>query len=194
MTSGARGRRSLSTEAIVPPRDERKVEAAAEKSYGSRILSRLSNAFSGHRGKIFLLAMAATTAMTAYVLMRPNYYVAHAEILVDQNAIAAKGFDQRSSERPPNTPHDYLGSEAKLIGSALIVEQILNDINPEFERGPFLNVRDRLMMLIGEKSDPEDHRLSSSRRLDDFRSQLLIEADSSTSVITISQWARTGVS
>ncbi|MGH1477947.1 MAG: AAA family ATPase [Geminicoccales bacterium] len=176
----------MSTEAIVPPRDERKVEAAAEQTYGSRILSRLSNAFSRHRGKIFLLAMAATTAMTAYVLMRPNYYVAHAEILFDQNAIAVKGFDQRSSERPPNTPHDYLGSEAKLIGSALIVEQILNDINPEFDRGPFFNVRDRLMMLIGEKSDSEDHRLSSSRRLDDFRSQLLIEADSSTSVITIS--------
>lgn len=186
MKSGARGRRYLSTEAIVTPRDERRVEAAAENTYGSRILSRLSNAFSRHRGKIFLLAMAATTAMTAYVLMRPNYYVAHAEILFDQNAIAAKGFDQRSSERPPNAPHDYLGSEAKLIGSALIVGQILNDINPEFDRGPFSNVRDRLMMLIGEKSDPEDHRLSSSRRLDDFRSQLLIEADSSTSVITIS--------
>ena len=175
----------MSTEVIVPERARQKVEAAEELNR-PRWLSRLTSAFSRHRGKILLLTLAATTAMTAYVMMRPSVYVAYTEILVGERANPAADSDDRSLERLPDAPRGHLGSDAKLIGSALIVGKVIDKIDLGVDQESPFDPGDLWRRLVDWLPDHADKRRSSSRRLDVFRSHLEVDADPSTSVITIS--------
>lgn len=175
----------MSTEAAVSERAGQRVGAAVEFD-GPQRLSRLSSALSRYRGRILLLTLAATTAMTTYVLMRPDIYIAYTEILVGEHANPTANFDDRSLERLPKTPQGHLGSEAKLIGSALIVEKVIDGIDLDVDQGSSFDPRVLWQRLIDQFATLEDDRRSPSRRLEAFRFHLEIDADPSTSVITIS--------
>ncbi len=186
ISSGDIRRRYLSSETIVAERSGRKLDAA-EQFDRSRRSSRLYRALIRHRGRVLLFALAATMAMAAYVMMRPYVYVAYTEILIGEPAIQATNSDVRSLERLANTLQDDLGSAAKLIGSALVIGEVIDEVDLEFDRrSSFDRIRDLWHRFADRAPDPDDDRRTSSRRLEDFRSNLKIDADPSTSVITIS--------
>ncbi|MGI9491963.1 MAG: GumC family protein, partial [Geminicoccaceae bacterium] len=179
----------MSTDAIASGRNRRDQDAA-EEPYRLGWLTRIANALNRRLGRILLLTLVATTLMTAYVMLRPKVYVAHTDILIDDSSILPADFDEETLRREWRMSRDDLDSEVRLIGSALIVEKVLDDFDSEVSQTlPFSPRRLWRMLIEGEHVADNDFR-AASRRLEAFRSNLKIEADPQTSVITIAYRSR----
>lgn len=153
--------------------------------------SRISIAWNQKRRKILLLVAVATLAATAHVLLRPSVYVANTEILVDNNArlvydLGGAGAGMQSDVLPSN-----LGSDLKLLTSSSTIDEIVDQIDPKIDQDRSFSLFE-IGHLFGVENQTSNgaEKTASDRRSDIIRSHMVVEADPSTLVITISYRSR----
>lgn len=138
------------------------------------------------------MTAAALMATTAYVLLRPSVYIATTEILVDNGAGLVTDFGDTGIGTQLDASHGSLGSDLKLLMSSSTIDKVVDQVAPNIDRDSPFSLRNLWQRYLSEPSLPEGMQgAPSHRRSAIIRSHLEVNADPSTSVITVSYHSKT---
>ncbi len=170
---------------------DRQANKPAKRSSTSLALSRFSNAFSQRWHKILLLTAVAVTATSAYVLLRPSVYIANTEILVDNSTKLVTDLSDIGIGAASDSSQGGLGSELKLLMSSSTIDRVVDQVSTDIDQDAAFSMLEIWRLYVSEPPAFERARQTSLyRRSEIIRIHLDVEADPSTSVITVSYRSR----
>ncbi|MGI9509586.1 MAG: GumC family protein [Geminicoccaceae bacterium] len=150
-----------------------------------------------HAAKIIAVVTLASVAMTAFILSRTKEYTAYTGIYIEPNANTFGDLEEDHDGRRDILGPAELESEIRLIGSAHVILQVMDELALEFEesmldvvKGDVLEIVDGAFSWLSistarSDDDGRDVGLGAGKRLESFRKKLSIERDPLAYVVNV---------
>ncbi len=162
--------------------------SSASASQEGRELAWMWRAVRKHAGKIITIVALASVAMTSFIVTRPKEYTAYTEILIGPVANEFGNLEEDNGRPPESVGPEELESEIRLIGSAHVIRQVIDELQLDFESGPPSIVKaavDWLGVTAARSDDDGLDGLNAGVQLDAFRNKLSIERDPLAYVVSV---------
>lgn len=155
---------------------------------GGQELAWVWRAIRKHAAKIVAIMVVACVAVTALILTRTKEYTAYTEILISPDDNDFGNLEENNNILPDTVGPAELESEVRLIGSAHVIMQVIDELDLDFDRGshPIVETMVGWLGVATARSDDDvDEALETGRQLTAFRRNLRIERDPLAHVLSI---------